>query len=88
MVGRAVQSAATTMRAAKRRLEQLVPLGPNQVNMAPSELRRRMEGAHPDQVRKIMQLLGPEEALRILMGYKTILPGPRSQEEYFEQQVE
>ena len=70
MSGRAVDTAAARLRGAQKKLKDLFPLGPGQVSMQPWEVRRSLGRSDlaPGMLKQVMDRLGPEQALQVLMG--------------------
>ncbi len=82
--GRAAQKAAQLAFGTTKRLKALFPLGPSQVRMPPHEARRMLARGKPGMLRDVMDRLGPEQALELLLGAQPQRPGPTSIDEYLD----
>lgn len=67
ITGRAVEGAARTLLNAKKRMRELVPLGPSNVRMTPRELRSAAQ-RNPEVLQQLVGMVGAEQALQMLLG--------------------
>ena len=65
-----VERAAAVLSRVKRRLRETMPYGPSRVRMSPGEMREAMSKAAPGAVRELISYLGPEQAVKMLLGEK------------------
>ena len=66
ITGRAVQQSARIVQNVIERINQKVPLGPDQVKMTPEELRREVSKMRGEPLLKMAELLGNDEVLSAL----------------------
>ena len=74
--GRAVDTAAARLQGAQKKLKAMFPLGPGQVQMQPWEVRRTLNSPNlaPGMLKQVMDRLGPEQALKVLLGTTSAAP--------------
>ena len=66
ITGRAVQQSARIVQKVIERINQKVPLGPDQVKMSPEELQREVSKMRGEPLLRMAELLGNEEVLSAL----------------------
>ena len=66
ITGRAVEKSARIVQHVMERIQQKVPLGPDQVNMTPDELKREVARMRGAPLLQMAQMLGNEEVLSAL----------------------
>ena len=66
ITGRAVQQSARIVQRVIERINQKVPLGPDQVKMSPEELQREVSKMRGEPLLRMAELLGNEEVLSAL----------------------
>ena len=70
----AVERAAATLVRVKRAVQGTIPYGPSKVKLTASELRRTLQSSGPDSITRLMQYLGPEQAMQMLLGARKNMP--------------
>lgn len=70
----AVERAAHTIARVKQSVRDTVPYGPTKVKYTPGELRKALQSARPGALQQIMQYLGPEQAMQLLLGARRNVP--------------
>ena len=66
ITGRAVEKSARIVQHVMERIQQKVPLGPDQVKMTPDELKREVVRMRGEPLLQMAQMLGNEEVLQAL----------------------
>ena len=66
ITGRAVEKSARIVQHVMERIQQKVPLGPDQVKMTPDELKREVARMRGEPLLQIAQILRNEEGLQAL----------------------
>ena len=66
ITGRAVEKSARIVQHVMERIQQKVPLGPDQVKMTPDELKREVARMRGEPLLQMAQMLGNEEVLQSL----------------------
>tara|TARA_R100000808_G_scaffold4136_1_gene13757 strand:+ start:2243 stop:2464 length:222 start_codon:yes stop_codon:yes gene_type:complete len=66
ITGRAVEKSARIVQHVMERIQQKVPLGPDQVKMTPDELKREVARMRGEPLLQMAQMLGNEEVLQAL----------------------
>ena len=66
ITGRAVEKSARIVQHVMERIQQKVPLGPDQVKMTPDELKREVARMRGEPLLQMAQMLGNEEVLSAL----------------------
>ena len=66
ITGRAVEKSARIVHHVMERIQQKVPLGPDQVKMTPDELKREVVRMRGEPLLQMAQMLGNEEVLSAL----------------------
>lgn len=69
-----VEKAAGALLRTKRSVQAAIPYGPSKVKMTPAELRKAVLQASPDATQRLLQYLGPQQALSLLLGARQGLP--------------
>ena len=71
---KAMEGAASALVRVRNSIRETIPYGPSKVRMTPSELRKALQSARPDSLQQLMQYLGPERAIQMLMGARGRTP--------------
>ena len=66
ITGRAVEKSARIVQHVMERIQQKVPLGPDQVKMTPDELKKEVARMRGEPLLQMAQMLGNEEVLQAL----------------------
>ena len=66
----ALEGAASALINVRRTIKAAMPYGPAKVRLTPSELRKKLQNSSPDSLQRIMQYLGPEQAMQMLLGIR------------------
>ena len=66
ITGRAVEKSDRLVQHVMERIQQKVPLGPDQVKMTPDELKREVARMRGEPLLQMAQMLGNEEVLQAL----------------------
>lgn len=82
--GRAMLSAALRLNKTKKRIAELLPYGPAHVKVSPGELRKRLQRGDLN-LAQVLQSMGPEAAIQLLIGARPTTPGPKSLEEFMKE---
>lgn len=82
----ALEGAASALMRVRKTVQDAMPYGPAKVRLTPSELRKKLQNSSPDAIQRLMQYLGPEQAVQMLMGIRKSSRTPPTLEQFMEEQ--